>query len=72
MYREKVGRLVCYQLSFHLWDQDFLFQLYTKYQRLMFSTVRKYLTDPQEVEDVVQDALVKMIEIVSKLREMDC
>ena len=53
-------------------DQDFLFQLYTKYQRLMFSTVRKYLTDPQEVEDVVQDALVKMIEIVSKLREMDC
>lgn len=52
-------------------DQDFLYQLYSKYQRLMFSTARRYLADPQEVEDVVQDALVKMIEIVSKLREMD-
>lgn len=52
-------------------DQDFLYQLYSKYQRLMFSTARKYLTDPQEVEDAVQDALVKMIEIVAKLQEMD-
>ena len=52
-------------------DQDFLCQLYTKYQRLMFSTAKKYLVDPQEVEDAVQDALVKMIEIAAKLRDMD-
>ena len=51
--------------------QEFIVGLYEQYRRLMFSTARKYTTDPQAAEETVQDVLVKLVENVDTLRRVD-
>lgn len=52
-------------------DRDLLFQIYTRYERLMYATAGRYTTLQQEKEDIVQDALVKMVSCVERLRQLD-
>lgn len=49
-------------------DEEFVLQLYQGYNRLMYATARKYVSDPSACEDIVQDALVKLIEKKDLLR----
>ena len=51
-------------------DRDFFRELYLRYHRLMFATVRRSINDPRDCEDVVQDALEKLAGKVDKLREL--
>lgn len=51
-------------------DQAFMIALYQRYDRLMFSTARKYIDDPHIREEVVQDTLVALIQNISTLRTM--
>ncbi len=51
--------------------QEFMVGLYEQYRRLMFSTARKYTADPQESEEIVQDALVKLVENVDTMRRVE-
>lgn len=51
-------------------DQAFMIELYQRYDRLMFSTTRKYIDDPHIREEVVQDTLVALIQNISTLRTM--
>lgn len=52
-------------------DRHFMEQLYTDYNRLMYSTAWKYVVSGVEVEDVVSDCCVALISKVSLLRGMD-
>ncbi len=51
--------------------QEFIEGLYEQYRRLMFSTAGKYTADAQEAEEIVQDALVKLVENVDTLRRVE-
>ena len=49
-------------------NQQFISHIYQEYERLMYYTVRKYIADMHQCEDVVQDSLEKLIEKVEVLR----
>lgn len=51
-------------------DQSFLLHLYEDNERLMFSTVRSYTDQPEDQQDIVQTALVKLIQKTEKLRSL--
>ena len=42
-------------------SQEFITQIYKKYDRLMLFTAKKYLMDLQECEDAVQESLLKLM-----------
>ena len=42
-------------------DQEFMTQFYLEYERLMYATVRKRLTDPEAAKDIVQECITKLI-----------
>lgn len=50
-------------------DQEFMIRLYEKYKRLMFSTARKFVDDPEACQDIVEDGILKLIQKISILRE---
>lgn len=52
-------------------DADFLCKLYTDYHRLMYATAGKFTSSQEDKEDIVQDALVKMVKYVAYLRKLD-
>jgi RNA polymerase sigma-70 factor (ECF subfamily) len=52
-------------------DRDFLIGLYHDYYRLMFSMAGKYVRNPVDKDDVVQNALVKLIGCVEKLKKLE-
>lgn len=51
-------------------DERFIEQLYDKYHRLIFYTVKKYDLIGEPYEDIVQDCLVKLTEKVETLRAL--
>lgn len=52
-------------------DREYLTGLYDKYSPLMYKTAAKYLSAPEDREDVLQESLVRMINSVDRLRELD-
>lgn len=52
-------------------NQEFLLELYQKYGRLMYYTVKKYCSSKQECEDIVQDSLLALVKKVGTLRKME-
>ena len=52
-------------------DRKFIEQVYSDFSRLMYYTVRKYLSDPDQQEDVVQDSLTKLIAKVDTLKTLN-
>jgi len=53
-------------------DREFMDWLYHEYERLMFATARKYLSIPEDVEDVVHTSLLRMMKKISDLRKFEC
>lgn len=52
-------------------DRAFMTEVYLQYERLMWSEIRKCLRDEQESEDAFQEALVKLVRHVKKLRSLE-
>jgi len=46
--------------------------LYQKYRRLMRAAAMKLLSDPQDAEDAVQQALLSILKIIEKISEVKC
>lgn len=53
-------------------DQDFIDKLSRDYERLMFFTVKKYTSNLSDQEDIVQDALLQLMNKVSVIRPLPC
>ena len=51
--------------------QEFITQIYKKYDRLMLFTAKKYLMDLQECEDAVQESLLKLMSRIELLRTLE-
>ena len=51
-------------------DRTFILGIYQEFCRLMFFTAQKYLSDPLQQEEVVQESLSKLIEKVDTLRTL--
>lgn len=49
-------------------NQRFIENLYEEHKRLMLSKVGKYISDPNDRADVIQEVLIKLIEKISDLR----
>ncbi|PKM72873.1 MAG: sigma-70 family RNA polymerase sigma factor [Firmicutes bacterium HGW-Firmicutes-16] len=52
-------------------DREFMTQLFLQYRRIMFSEIGKIIPDSCEAEDVLQNALIRLCDKVSLLRELD-
>ena len=52
-------------------DREFITELFERYGRLMFSTAAGFTSDAYMKEDIVQDALVRLISKVSTLRALE-
>lgn len=52
-------------------DRSFMEWLYTKHDRLMYATVRKYTSVPQEADDIVSDSVVALMDRIDTLRGME-
>lgn len=52
-------------------DQQFMMEVYQKYHRLMYHLAKKWIDDSIIRDDIVQDVLVKLIQKVSLLRQLD-
>lgn len=52
-------------------DREFMVQLYTEFERLLFYTARQYVSAPETVEDIVQECLVKLCEKIQTIKSMN-
>jgi len=52
-------------------DREFMLWLYEEFKYLMFSTAHKYASQPDVVEDIVQEGLLRLIPRVGLLRGME-
>lgn len=52
-------------------DRAFMTELYSRYERLIYSEIRKLVDEKWEAEDVMQTTLLKLIDRLDRLREMD-
>jgi RNA polymerase sigma-70 factor (ECF subfamily) len=52
-------------------DRDFMLWLYCEFERLMFSVAKKYVSTPEDREDIVQDALIRLMKKIPELRAME-
>lgn len=52
-------------------DKSYMIWLYEEFHRLMFSTARKYTSNQTDCEDIVQNALIGLMQKISKLRQFD-
>ena len=52
-------------------DREFMINLYSEFERLLFQTARKYVLQPETVEDIVQESLVKLYEKIGTLRSLN-
>ena len=51
-------------------DREFMTQFYLEYERLMYATVRKRLTDPEAAKDIVQECVIRLIPKIPFLSHM--
>lgn len=52
-------------------DRQFMMEVYQKYHRFMYHQAKKWISESPAQEDVVQDALVKLIPKAPLLRKLD-
>lgn len=53
-------------------ERAFFEQLYLKYHRLMYKTASMYVTDQSDIEDVLQDAIERLLVRTPKLMRIPC
>ena len=49
-------------------DREFMASLYQRYNRLMYDTIIKMAKNPHDTEDILQNALVRLIDKIGLLR----
>ena len=52
-------------------DREFASLIFDQYNRLMCSEICKVVGDSQDVQDIMQDALVSLVAKISELRKME-
>lgn len=52
-------------------DRNFIVQLYLEYEKLLFSTARKFTSSHHDAEEIVQDSLERLIRKTSVLRQLE-
>lgn len=52
-------------------DREFMLKLYEDFHNMMYHTVQKYISNPSDREDVVQTAVVRLIEKIGILRTFE-
>ena len=52
-------------------DQSFIADIYEEYKYLMYATVKKYLADPEPIQDILQDSLLKLMGKTELLETLD-
>lgn len=52
-------------------DEAFFLRFYEEYKGFLFYMAQKYATDPNDCEDVVQDTVIRLLNHISTLRELD-
>lgn len=52
-------------------DQEYIIHIYQKYFRLMYSTAGKYMSSQADRDDLVQECILKMIEKIDYIRELN-
>ena len=52
-------------------DREFMTELYTQYQRLIYHTVRQITQDNWAIDDIVQETLINLIGKIPLLRNRD-
>lgn len=52
-------------------DREFMMQLYTQYRALLYSEIYKIVQNEWDADDVLQNVIEKLIDRLSKLREME-
>ena len=52
-------------------DREYMTALYVEYHRLMYSEIKKLLSEREAIEDILQSTLVKLIDKISLLRSLD-
>lgn len=52
-------------------DREFMTDIYTQYQRLIYYTIRQITQDKWAVDDIVQETLINLIGKISLLRSRD-
>ena len=52
-------------------EQAFIASLYDEYKYLMYATVKKYLTDSESIQDILQDCLLKLLSKVKILKSLE-
>ena len=54
-------------------DKAYMLWLYQEFERLMYATAKKYVPEPSDCEDIVQDTLLSLIKHVQTLKTLkDC
>ena len=52
-------------------EKRFIEEIYNKYKRLLFSTAAKYAVRAEEIDDIVQEAILNIIKRASVLKGLD-
>lgn len=51
-------------------DKEFMVELYMEFERLLFYTASKYVSNPNVIEDIVQESLLKLQKKINTIRPM--
>ncbi len=51
-------------------DKEFMVNLYLEFERMMFNSARKYTSQPDVVEDIVQESLLKLYGKINTIKPM--
>ena len=72
MFKERIGMIPFVILAIENdSDRDFMTDLYLKYARLMYAEARKIVKNQCDPDDVVNTALIKLIEKLPTLRALE-
>lgn len=52
-------------------DQEYFVQIYGEFEKLIYATAKKYISNPTDCEDVVQDSILALIRKVKIFRTMN-
>lgn len=52
-------------------DREYMTSLYCQYEKLMYSTIRKFTNDPWLVDDIMQNTLEKLMHKISLLKSLN-
>jgi RNA polymerase sigma-70 factor (ECF subfamily) len=52
-------------------DRAFVEEIYVQYRHLMYNTIKKMIHNDQDVEDIINEAILRLIKNISTIRELN-